>query len=127
MTDNIQNFPYSILIVDDEELLRSCLEFEIGALGYKTNSAGSGEEALEKIKKEKFDLIILDVRMANGDGMFLMEKISEFKDQKPKIIILTGFSDYTTEALLKKGAHSILGKPYKIEILEANIKSALHI
>lgn len=86
-----------ILVVDDEEIITKTLQKLIKKEGYDVETAKSGKEALEKIKQKDFDLLIVDVRMPEMDGIETIKKIREYlkqsnKQQIPEIVI-TGYAD----------------------------------
>lgn len=91
----------AILLIDDDNLVLKTLTRFLNARGYQTESAESGEEALEKAEKLNFDLIIADVRMAGINGIETIKKIRELntKRNRPNIpeIIITGYMDGEAE------------------------------
>ena len=81
-----------ILVVDDEDALRTVLSSELEGEGYKVASAADGSEAIEILKKEGFDLILLDIKMPNVDGFEVLKFVKE-NHPDTKVIMLTGFAD----------------------------------
>lgn len=86
-----------VLVIDDEELITKSLLKLVSAEGYKASAARSGEEAIEKIKGEDFDLIISDLRMPRLDGIETIKEIRAYlkKSNKKTIpeILITGYAD----------------------------------
>ena len=80
-----------ILIVDDEENIRSLYEQELIEEGYQTVLASDGKECLEKIRTESPDLVVLDIRMPRMDGIEAIGMILELNKSLP-IILNTGYS-----------------------------------
>jgi DNA-binding response OmpR family regulator len=114
-----------VLVVDDEpDLIENICE-RLEAEGFQTFSAGSGEKALELFKKEEIDFIVSDVRMAQGDGMWLMSQILALRKPIRSFVIMTAFSDYTRAELLVKGADEVFQKPFKPEALANYLKGIL--
>jgi DNA-binding NtrC family response regulator len=113
-----------VLIVDDEERLRNTMRKLLAVEGLEADSAGSGEEAVEKLRAGKFDVIILDVRMP---GMTGVETLAEIKkiDPEVEVIILTGYASVdTAKDIMKLGAYDYLLKPYSKEELMDRIDAA---
>ncbi len=103
----------SILIVDDEEMMRTLLNRILSREGYKIRSAEDGVVALEVLKAEKVDIIISDMKMPRMDGFELLKIV---KNEYPKIgvIIMTAYGDtYTVKDALLLGADEYVTKPFK--------------
>jgi len=103
----------SILIVDDEEMMRTLLNRILSREGYKIKSAEDGVIALEVLKAEKFDIIISDMKMPRMNGFELLKIV---KKEYPKIgvIIMTAYGDtYTVKDALLLGADEYITKPFK--------------
>ncbi len=75
-----------ILIIEDEKPMARALELKLKGSGFDAQAVFNGEEALVVIKKEKFDLIILDLVMPNMDGFTLLKKLKENKNKIPLIV-----------------------------------------
>ncbi|MCX7634134.1 MAG: sigma-54 dependent transcriptional regulator [Syntrophales bacterium] len=117
-------FRYRILIVDDDELLQKPLK-QILSGKYETMVAASGEEALAVIKKEKIDLILLDIRLPGIDGIETLKRIRE-NDKNIIIIMMTAFDDIKTVITsMKLGAFDYLVKPLDMEEIEIIVERAL--
>lgn len=79
-----------ILIVDDEELIRKFLKIHLSKLGYEVREAMDGEQAIEEIKKDVFDLLICDVLMPKKDGWEVIKEVkSDPKTKDIPVIVLT--------------------------------------
>lgn len=115
---------YKILIVDDEPLLVKGLKYSLEQDGYSTEAAYDGKEALEKHKKEKFDIIILDLMLPEIDGLEVCQRIRERSDVP--IIMLTAKGEDMNKILgLEYGADDYMTKPFNILELKARIKAIL--
>ncbi|MDD3839072.1 MAG: response regulator transcription factor [Clostridia bacterium] len=113
-----------ILIVDDEPMLVKGLKFSLEQDGYKTDVAYDGEEAVEKILNNEYNLIILDVMLPKMNGLEVCQKVRE-KVSIP-IIMLTAKGDDMDKILgLEYGADDYLTKPFNILELKARIKAIL--
>ncbi len=114
-----------ILIVDDEETIRFSIKEFLDGQGYEVIVAETCEQALEKIHEFLPDLVLLDLRLPNMDGIELLEKIRA-KDPNILMIVMTGYGsiDSAVEAM-KMGAYDYLEKPFKTEHLKLVIEKAL--
>jgi DNA-binding NtrC family response regulator len=117
---------FNVLIVDDEEdfletLVKRLEQRKIDATGVR-----SGEEALEKIKQKKYDVIVLDIKMPGGmDGI---ETLRELKKIQPiaEVILLTGHASVETSIEgMKLGAFDYILKPVKLEDLLSKLADAI--
>lgn len=114
-----------ILVVDDDERIRTLLVDTLSALGYNSLGAQNGEEALIFLKTEKLDLVITDVRMPRVNGLALLRNI---KSQYPLIpvLIITGYNfGHTKDKAMESGADGFLAKPFRIAKIEELMQKAL--
>ena len=107
---------YSIMIVDDEKAIRDSLpavvDFE--QFGFRVcQTARNGQDALEKIKKEHPDVLLLDIRMPILDGLGLLKILAEeMKEYHPFVIMLSGYSDFEyARTAIRYGVKAYLTKP----------------
>jgi DNA-binding NtrC family response regulator len=114
----------SILVVDDEKAQRDILDTILSREGYRCVTAGSGQDALDRLKNDEFDLILTDLKMQGMSGMELLEKVLE-QDPQQCVIIMTahGTIDSAVEAT-RKGAFNYLEKPLDREHLLFTLKRA---
>lgn len=82
-----------ILIVEDENHQRELYAMELQDAGYDIDQARNGKEAVEKVKNSKFDLVVMDIRMPEMDGIEALGKILS-RDKKIPVIIYTAYSNY---------------------------------
>jgi PAS domain S-box-containing protein len=114
-----------ILIVDDEPLVLDTLREPLLAHGYAVYTERGGEEAIERLNKEEFDLILLDIVMPGVDGFQVMDHV--FRESKDTlVIVVTGYgsAESAIEAL-KRGAYYYISKPIENEELLKLVKNAL--
>ncbi len=103
----------SVLIVDDEQMMRSLLEKILAREGYKIHSVEDGVAALEYLKEHHIDIVISDMKMPRMDGFELLGIV---KKEYPHIgvIIMTAYGDtYTVKDALLLGADEYVTKPFK--------------
>ncbi len=107
----------NILVVDDEKNLLELIAMGLEAAGYDVNTATNEPEALTHIKEQAIDLAVLDLQLADTDGISLMEKIHSINPRLP-VIILTGYGSIANAVdAMKRGAYSYLTKPFDSEVL----------
>ncbi|SCY83855.1 response regulator transcription factor [Alkaliphilus peptidifermentans] len=115
---------YKFLIIDDEPLLVKGLKYSLEQDGYEISVASDGQEALDKVEKEKFDLILLDLMLPKIDGLEVCQRIRE-KYQTPIIMLTAKGEDISKILGLEYGADDYLTKPFNILELKARIKAVL--
>lgn len=118
-----------LLIVDDEERIRVALQDVLQTQGYEISQASNGIEALQKVKRESPDVIILDINMPRMNGLEVTRKI-KVDDQLKHIplIILTGLDDMEMRIkALKLGADDFLIKPPHMAELTARVRSLVKV
>lgn len=119
----------TILLVDDERDIAELTKLRISAMGYRVILAFDGEEALEKIKTERPNLILLDVKMPKLDGYQVCKKVKSDEELKDiPIIIFTASSCHILEMsdrALALGAASCVKKPFDAKELLRDIKKLI--
>lgn len=116
----------AILIVDDEVHIRETMQFALEAVGYKVDCAANGPEALEKFGPgSDWDLILLDQRMPEMEGLEVLHRVRE-RDPAARVIMVTAYGtiDLAVEAM-KSGAVDFLRKPFTPDVLRGAVKAAL--
>jgi two-component system, OmpR family, KDP operon response regulator KdpE len=114
----------SILVVDDEPQIRRVLRSTLSARGYAIIEAKTGEEALEALRKQRLDLILLDVNMPGMGGIEACREIRRGSDA-PIIMLTVRNAERDKVAALDAGADDYVVKPFGIEELLARIRAAL--
>jgi DNA-binding response OmpR family regulator len=116
--------PARLLLVDDDALLRRSLSFNLEQAGYKVTSAESAEDAIAIARREKPDLVLLDIGLPGMDGL---DALRIFRDEiVSPVIFLTARRRELDEALgLELGADDYITKPFDQDVLLARIKSVL--
>ena len=117
MEDNIPKTPstFSILVVDDEELIRNLIVTFLSRLGHSCFTAIDGTDALNKMKENKIDVVITDVKMPNMDGMMLISEISKQYPECP-VMVMTAFDEeYSAGTAISLGAREFIKKPFSLD------------
>jgi two-component system NtrC family sensor kinase len=114
-----------ILIIDDEQRLRTNLELLLGHEGYAVTTAANGTEGVACLQDARFDLVITDIKMAGLSGFDVMEYIAAHAPETP-VIVITGYAS-TPSAVeaLRKGAYDYISKPFEVEMIKIAIERAL--
>ncbi len=115
-------------MIDDDASLLKIYTRILGKHGYQAYTAENGREALEKLKKQRYDAILIDVRLPDVNGIELLQRIHAQTPEAVKIIV-TGFpSPEDRTRALSSGATAYLGKPVRTEellkILDDKLKPA---
>lgn len=118
-------FLESILVVDDDFNLCNLLTDELSMVGYKTHFFTNGSDALEYLKNNSVNLLILDLNMPVINGFDVLKELST-REKKPKIIVLTAYADVKSAIeSAKLGADDFLSKPYDFDELLITIRKVL--
>jgi DNA-binding NtrC family response regulator len=113
----------AILIVDDEEIIRDFLSEVLE--DYDITVACDGDEAIEKLKKRRYDLVITDLRMPKVSGEEVVRVAKELSPDT-KVIVISGYSSlYTVSQSVNHGACAFLSKPFSINELLQSVNGAL--
>ncbi len=113
-----------ILIVDDDDLLRRSLAFNLDQAGFRTSTAESAETALSQVRLDKPDMVLLDISLPAMDGLDAMRQLKEQFDLP--VIFVTARRRELDEALgLELGGDDYITKPFDFNVLVAHIKAVL--
>ncbi len=101
-----------ILIIDDEHIMRKSLSDWLERDGYRVDTAVSGEEAMEKCKDTRFDILLVDIKMEGMSGLDVLKQIKE-SDPDVEIVMITAYGSISTAIeAMKSGAYDYLLKPF---------------
>jgi DNA-binding NtrC family response regulator len=115
----------NVLVVEDEELMRSILRQLLEGEGYRVFTADSAETALEIFSTADISVTLTDIKMAGMDGLELLDKIKAI-DADALVIIMTAYSSVDSAiAALRKGAYDYITKPFVNENLLQTVKNAI--
>ncbi len=116
--------PLRVLVADDERNLRELIIRELGRRGHDVDGAADGVSALERIRETSYDVVVLDMRMPQKEGIDVLRELVSFPEP-PQVIVMTGFQDVPTAVeAMKLGAYDYLTKPTKIEELDIVVRKA---
>jgi CheY-like chemotaxis protein len=114
-----------ILVVDDDRTTRELLRLQLRAAGYAVETTGDGKTALARVRRKKFDLVLLDVWMPGMDGLTVLASLRK-EPSRPKVIVMT--ADDTSETLLRairEHAYKFVTKPVEPKQLVELVGTAL--
>lgn len=114
-----------ILVIDDDTYICILLENLLKKNGYEADAAMSGKKGLQKIAKEKYDLVLLDFRLPDGNGLEVLESIKKISPSLP-VIIITAYADVRSAVkLIQNGATDYVIKPLRPDELLSLVRLAL--
>jgi DNA-binding NtrC family response regulator len=114
-----------ILVVDDDQQMRSALKEAILRVGFEAVLAGDGQEALQRMSQASFSMIVTDMKMPRMDGLSLLKEIRRRSGHIP-ILVITGFGTIQDAvAVMREGAADYLIKPFSFEELMTKIRSLM--
>jgi len=114
----------TILVVDDEEMVRKLLKRILEEAGYAAITATNGKEALDKLSQSKVDLVLLDLKMPELDGFQTLALIR--KQSNVLVMMVTGMGEVTSvNEALSIGADDYVTKPFSSQVLLARIEAKL--
>lgn len=117
----------TVLVVEDEELMRSILRELLVEEGYSVLTADSAENALQIFPNRNIDVTLADIKMSGIDGLELLDRIKAI-DQNALVIIMTAYSSVDSAiAALRKGAYDYVTKPFVNEDLLQTVKNAIQV
>ena len=114
-----------ILVVDDEDNLRTMLVAALKFEGYEVSAASDGREGLVSVKESKPDLIVLDVMMPELDGFGMLKRLRESGDRTPVVFLTARDTSADAIAGLGLGADDYLSKPFSLEELVARVEAVM--
>jgi len=113
---------FHILVVDDEEIARTNLEYVLRKEGYQVTTAVNGQDGLDKLRQKEFELILTDLKMEKMDGIQLLESAKQIAPTT-QIVMITGYATVNSAVdALKRGAAHYLPKPVDMEELRSTVR-----
>ncbi|MGH9907893.1 MAG: sigma-54-dependent transcriptional regulator [Pyrinomonadaceae bacterium] len=115
----------SVLVVDDEEIMRDVLETLLSAEGYRVDLAKTGEEGFEAYGRRSYDVVLLDVSMPGIGGLRALEEILKL-DPEAVVVMITAYATFDTAiAAWERGAFGCIRKPFQNEQITATVASGI--
>jgi len=115
----------NILVVDDDKGIREILEIVLTQEGYEVTSIEDGIKALAKCRRQKYDLIITDLKMPKMDGIEFLKAVKEISPESLVILITAFASGETAVKAMQEGAYDYLEKDFDIEDMKSIVQNAL--
>jgi len=108
-------FNYKVLVVDDQEPMRTLIVTLLSQQGHQCITAGNGVEALNKMVQNRCDVVITDIVMPEKDGITLTKELLSMYPMLPILIMTAHGKEYSAESALMAGARDFIGKPFSID------------
>jgi DNA-binding NtrC family response regulator len=116
---------YRIMVIDDEKIVGDMAKMSLEQEGYDVETFLNGETALSRLKEEKFDVVVTDLKMKGIDGMEILKTVKKLYPET-KVIMITAFANLDAAIEAFRGeVHDFFPKPVRINELKASIKRAL--
>ena len=115
-----------LLLIDDDEWIRDSMRLFFESEGCDLVTLETAEEALERIEKQPFDIIISDFRLPGMDGIELFKRIPGSCRSTLKILITAYMNEKVVSAAKKVGVHDMIEKPFKTETIEKSLYKLLN-
>lgn len=117
---------HRIMIIDDEKIVGDMAKMSLEREGYRVETFLNGETALARLKQERFDVVVTDLKMKGIDGMEVLRTVKELSPDT-RVIMITAFANLDTAiAALRGDVHDFFPKPVKIKELKVSIERALN-
>ncbi len=117
---------YTILVVDDEELIRNLVVTFLSRLGHSCFTASDGVDALNKMRENRIDVVITDVKMPNMDGITLTSEILKQYPECP-IMVMTAFDEeYSAGTAISVGAREFIKKPFSLDEFAIRLRKMIN-
>ena len=114
-----------ILVIDDEKSIRNTLKEILTYEGFEVVEAQDGMEGLKFVEKEKFDIILSDIKMPKMDGIEVLEKLQELSPETP-VVMISGHGNIDTAVeAIRKGAFDYISKPLDLNRMLVTIRNAM--
>ncbi len=114
-----------ILVVDDEKDVCDFFQDTLPEEGYGVLTALNGKDALALVRRERPDVVLLDVKMPGLNGIEVLEKIKKI-DQSIAVVMITGYGDLkTAREAMRLGAFDYVTKPFNLDFIKAVLRDAL--
>lgn len=116
---------YTILVIDDDRLIRWSVSVVLGHAGYRVQEATTGKEGLAAVREHRPDLVLLDIALPDLDGFAVLEGIRQLRPDLPILMMTADATSETARQALRLGARGQLDKPFDPALLQAAVSEAL--
>ncbi len=113
-----------ILVVDDDPDICAAVDAMLKDAGFQTKQAACGFDAIRIVASEQISCVVSDIRMANGNGLELLDSLRKHNPKVP-VFFITGYDDVTEEDAIRRGAVGLFNKPFDMGSFVSTIKSSL--
>ena len=115
----------TILIIDDDKLVRWSLSALLGRAGFRVCEAATGAGGMAAVHLDQVELVLLDIALPDQDGFTVLRMIRKARPDLPVLMMTADATPETAERAIRLGAHGHLGKPYEPAALQAAVRGAL--
>jgi two-component system response regulator AtoC len=116
-----------VLVVDDEPLIRQSLRTALQQEGFQAEMAASGTEAWERFRRDRPDIVLLDLVLGDADGLALLQRMKQ-EAPETKIVIITAHGSISQAVTaIKQGAHDFIKKPFELDEIVATVQNAARV
>ena len=115
----------AILVVDDERSVTDLLREDLGEEGYSCVTAGTGEDALKRLSKDRFDVMLLDLKLPGMSGMDVLKEAKSIHPEVVVIVVTAAGDAQTAVEAMKIGAVDYITKPFELERVNDSVEIAL--
>ena len=122
-----ERLPQRVLVVDDEPLVCDLLARGLSARGLVVETAADGQEALEAVRREPPDLVLIDICLPKLDGLEVLRRLQEERPRIPVITLSGAGDEEVARRSLDLGAADFLMKPFSLEYLRTTVLAALSL
>ena len=116
--------PISILVVDDEPAIRALVAKIVERAGYRADVARDGADAIAKLEKHHYSVLIVDLMMPVMDGYAVVDWVKQHADHKPAIIVVSAADSASLRRFDGSVVHSIIRKPFDVDMLSDLVSAA---
>lgn len=114
-----------ILLVDDDRAIVQAISIRLGALGYRTVAAHDGAAGLATARSERFDAMVLDIRMPGLNGLTVLDRLRQHSETRDLPVVMLSASVVDQQDALDRGASYFLQKPYEPQALVSALVAAI--
>lgn len=123
---DFQSMPHTILVIDDDPLIREFVDLVLSQAGHRATTAASGESGLEALNHVHADLVLLDIHMPGMSGLDMLRVVRQHRRLRTPVVMMTARSDIGTVRLAtREGADGFIVKPFTANNLVRRVNAVL--